>query len=91
MLEVSVFIKQESWSFFDKEWSVPDQDVFQILSKNLEKPETFFSFIQMACNELTDNGGEMGENNLGDALFFSCIFNNMLWYFWGFNYSQMAN
>ena len=35
--------------------------------------------------------GEMGENNLGVFLDFSCIFNNMLWYFWGFNYSQMAN
>ena len=27
--------------------------------------------------------GEIGENNLGDALDFSCICNNILWYFWG--------
>ena len=32
-----------------------------------------------------------GGHNLGDVLFLSCISNNMLWYFLGFNYSKMAN
>ena len=35
--------------------------------------------------------GKMGETNLGRCLVFSCIFNNISWYFWGFNYSKMAN
>ena len=38
------------------------------------------------------NGGKMGENHLSDVLVCSCMFNHiMLWYFWGLNYSKMAN
>ena len=35
--------------------------------------------------------GKMGEHNLSDFVVFSYIFNNTLLYFWGFNYSKMAN
>ena len=36
------------------------------------------------------NGGD-GEKQFKCVFGFSCIFDNMLWYFWGFNYSKMAN
>ena len=35
--------------------------------------------------------GSIGQKQLGDLLVCSCISNNTLWYFWGFNYSKMAN
>ena len=40
---------------------------------------------------LGSNGAPMGGNNLGDVLVILGFFNHMLWYFWGFDYSQMAN
>ena len=47
----------------------------------------------MAPGPLPKTGSNRAQDTafrLGDFLFF-LVFNNILWYFWGLNYSQMAN